>query len=119
MAVRAAVVRPTRSRGVAASANRAARTWPYLLPALLFFFGWQLWPIVRVLWISFTDYHFLTNAPAHWIWFRNYTAAFSDPLVLQGLKRAAIFTAVFLPGMVFLPMVLAVLVDRVRNQRVA
>jgi multiple sugar transport system permease protein len=119
MAVRAAVARPTRSQGVAATAGRAARTWPYLVPALIFFFGWQLWPILRVLWISFTDYHFLSNEPAHWVWFHNYTAAFSDPLVLEGLKRAAIFTAVFLPGMVFLPMVLAVLVDRVRNARVA
>src|SRR5919204_4759853 len=119
MAVRAAVVRPLRSRGVAATAGRTVRTWPYLAPALLFFFGWQLWPILRVLWISFTDYHFLTNEPAHWVWFHNYTAAFSDPLVQKGLLRAAIFTAIFLPGMVFLPMVLAVLVDRVRNARLA
>ena len=89
------------------------------MPALLFFFGWQLWPILRVLWISFTDYHFLSSQPEHWVWFHNYTEAFSDPLVLKGLERAAIFTAVFLPGMVFLPMVLAVLVDRVRNERVA
>ena len=36
-----------------------------------------------------------------------------------GLWHAAIFTAIFLPGMVFLPMVIAVLVDRVRNQKVA
>src|SRR5438128_3494139 len=119
MAVRAAVARPARSHGAVATAGRTIRTWPYLVPALLFFFGWQLWPILRVLWISFTDYHFLSNEPAHWIWFHNYAEAFSDPLVLEGLKRAAIFTAVFLPGMVFLPMVLAVLVDRVRNQRVA
>src|SRR5213080_5020247 len=108
MAVRAAVARPSRSQGVAGTAGRAVRTWPYLVPALIFFFGWQLWPILRVLWLSFTDYHFLTNEPAHWIWFHNYTAAFSDPLVQKGLERAAIFTAVSLPGMVFLPMVLAV-----------
>ena len=37
----------------------------------------------------------------------------------DGLVNAAIFTAVFLPGMVFLPMVTAVLVDRVRNQKIA
>jgi multiple sugar transport system permease protein len=119
MAARAAVARPSRSSGFAATAGRTARTWPYLLPALFFFFGWQLWPILRVLWISFTDYHFLSNQPAHWVWFHNYTEAFSDPLVREGLLRAAIFTAVFLPGMVFLPMILAVLVDRVRNQKIA
>jgi ABC-type sugar transport system permease subunit len=38
-----------------------ARTWPYLLPALFFFVGWQLWPIVRALWISFTSFSFLLD----------------------------------------------------------
>src|SRR5213082_3550399 len=119
MAVRTAAARPLRARRGTSGPGRALRTWPYLAPALIFFFGWQLWPILRVLWISFTDYHFLSNEPAHWIWFHNYAQAFSDPVVLEGLKRAAIFTAVFLPGMIFLPMVIAVLVDRVRNGRVA
>ena len=120
MATRAAVARAPRRFGpVGATTRRVAVTWPYLIPALFFFVGWQLYPIVRVLWISFTDYHFLTGGPTHWIGFRNYTDAFSDPLVRKGLLRAAIFTAIFLPGMVFFPMVLAVLVDRVRNQKAA
>ena len=120
MAARAAVARPPRRLGrVGATTRRVGTTWPYLVPALFFFVGWQLYPIVRVLWISFTDYHFLTGGPTHWIGLQNYTDAFSDPLVRKGLMRAAIFTAVFLPGMVFFPMVLAVLVDRVRNQKAA
>ena len=120
MAARAAVVRPPRRRGpVGAATRRFGTTWPYLVPALFFFVGWQLYPILRVLWISFTDYHFLTGGPTHWIWFRNYTDAFSDPLVRKGLLRALIFTVIFLPGMIFFPMVLAVLVDRVRNRRAA
>ena len=102
-----------------AATRRFGTTWPYLLPALFFFVGWQLYPVVRVLYISFTDYHFLTGGPTHWVWFRNYTDAFSDPLVRKGLLRALIFTAIFLPGMVFFPMVLAVLVDRVRSQKAA
>jgi multiple sugar transport system permease protein len=107
-------------RGVWTTSVRFAQTWPYLLPALFFFVGWQLWPILRVLWISFTDFHFLaTDQPTHWVWFDNYVEALSDPLVRDGLVRAGIFTAVFLPGMIFLPMVIAVLVDRVRNQRLA
>src|SRR5213596_2357738 len=120
MAARAAVARPPRRLGrVGATTRRVGTTWPYLVPALFFFVGWQLYPIVRVLWISFTDYHFLTGGPTHWIWFRNYTDAFSDPLVRKGLLRALIFTVIFLPGMVFFPMVLAVLVDRVRNHKAA
>jgi multiple sugar transport system permease protein len=120
VAIRLAVARTAGRRGpVRLTTKRFVTTWPYLIPALVFFVGWQLYPIVRVLWISFTDYHFLAGGPSHWVWFHNYAEAFSDPLVAKGLLRALIFTLVFLPGMVFLPMVLAVLVDRVTQSKLA
>ena len=123
MASRAATVRPPSSfHTFWRSTTRFARTWPYLIPALVFFVGWQLWPIVRALWISFTNFSFLLDdspESAKWIGFENYVNALQDPLVRTGLWHAAIFTAIFLPGMVFLPMVIAVLVDRVRNQKLA
>jgi multiple sugar transport system permease protein len=93
--------------------------WLFLLPALAFFVGYQVWPIVRVVWISFTDYQFLTNQPANWVGFANYAEALNDPLMWAGLGRAAWFTAMFLPGTIILPLLLAILVDRVRDQRVA
>jgi len=117
-----AVRRPTRSRAIWQTTSEFARTWPYLIPALFFFVGWQLWPIFRALWISFTDFSFLIDASpgdANWVWFHNYVEAVKDPLVRDGLMRAAIFTAIFLPGMVFLPMVIAVLVDRVTHRKLA
>ena len=46
-------------------------TWVFLLPALLFFAGYQLFPIVRVVWISFTDFKYLTNDPPNWVGFAN------------------------------------------------
>ncbi len=120
MATNVAVARPPRRFGPAgARTRRALTTWSYLVPALFFFVGWQLYPIVRVLWISFTDYHFLTGGPTHWVGLANYREAFSDPLVAKGLLRAVIFTGIFLPGMVFFPMVVAVLVDRVRSSKLA
>lgn len=94
-------------------------TWLFLLPALVFFVGYQVYPIFRVLWISFTDYQFLTNEPARWIGFDNYAAALNDPLMWISLWRAALFTLMFLPGTIILPLLLAILVDRVTNQRVA
>jgi multiple sugar transport system permease protein len=102
--------------------SRMGRTWPYLIPALFFFVGWQLWPIARALWISFTDFSYLIDdspESAHWIWFDNYVEAVQDPIVREGLVRAAIFTAIFLPGMIFLPMIIAVLVDRVQSTALA
>jgi multiple sugar transport system permease protein len=94
-------------------------SWLYLLPAMVFFLGWQVYPIARVAWLSFTDYYFLRDTGAHWIGLGNYKEAFRDPLVWDGLLRAALFTAIFLPGMIFLPMFLAAMVDRYRHPKVS
>jgi multiple sugar transport system permease protein len=93
--------------------------WLFLVPALAFFVGYQVYPIVRVIWISFTDYKFLSNKPADWIWFRNYAEALHDPLMWASLWRAVYFTILFLPGTIVFPLLLAILVDRVTKPRLA
>src|SRR5215470_18095232 len=93
--------------------------WLFLLPAVVFFAIYQVWPIIRVLWISFTDYQFLTNKPANWVWFDNYIEALNDPLMWASLWRATLFTIMFLPGTIILPLLLAIFVDRVTNPRLA
>ena len=93
--------------------------WLFLAPALIFFIGYQVWPIVRVLWLSFTNFEFLSNKPAQWVGFANYARALQDPLMWASLGRAALFTIMFLPGTIILPLLLAILVDRVGNQRLA
>jgi multiple sugar transport system permease protein len=99
--------------------RHGAGKWLFLVPAVVFFAGYQVWPIIRVLWISFTDSQFLTDKPPNWVWFDNYVQALSDPLMWTSLWRAALFTIMFLPGTIILPLLLAVLVDRVGNPRVA
>ncbi len=94
-------------------------SWLYLVPTLFFFLGWQLYPILLVAKISFTDLHFLRTDPVHWIWFANYKEAIHDPLVWKGLVRALGFTAVFVPGMIMMPMVLAVLIDRITSPKLS
>jgi multiple sugar transport system permease protein len=93
--------------------------WWFLLPAIAFFIGYQVYPIFRVLWISFTNYEFLSNKPAEWVGFANYGEALRDPLMWTSLWRAALFTMMFLPGTIILPLLLAILVDRVTSPRLA
>lgn len=99
--------------------RRGLSPWWFLVPAMAFFVGYQVYPILRVLWISFTDFQFLSNQPANWVWFDNYAEALSDPLMWASLWRATLFTIMFLPGTIILPLMLAVLIDRVGNQRLA
>src|ERR687891_688150 len=81
-------------------AERQAReqrinTWMFLLPALLFFVWYQVYPIVRVVWISFTDFQFLSQDPASWVGFDNYAAALADPLMWASLWRGGGFSMMF------------------------
>src|SRR5262245_35955154 len=72
-------------------------SWLFLVPSLVFFVGWQIYPIIRVAWLSFTDYHYLrVGDPVHWVGLRNYREAVHDPLMRKGLLRAAQFTILFL-----------------------
>ena len=105
--------------GRATALRQGISPWLFVLPALLFFVGYQIYPIVRVVWISFTDYQFLTNAPANWVGLDNYLNALHDPLMWRSLWRAALFTLMFLPGTIILPLLLAILVDRVSEPRLA
>jgi multiple sugar transport system permease protein len=93
--------------------------WVYILPALFFFLLYMLYPILKAAWISFTDYQYLSQTAPRFIGLQNFTNALADPVFITGLKRSAIFTAIFLPGVIFIPLFLAVLVDRVENPRVA
>src|SRR5262250_1651549 len=94
-------------------------TWVFLLPAVAFFALYQVYPIFRVVWISFTDYQFLTNKPTNWVWLDNYIMALTDPLMWSSLWRAALFTIMFLPGTIILPLLLAILIDQVKDRRLA
>jgi multiple sugar transport system permease protein len=111
--------RERRLGGQANALRQGLSPWLFLLPAVAFFVGYQVYPIFRVLWISFTDFQYLSDEPANWVWFDNYIAAFNDPLMWKSLWRAALFTMMFLPGTIILPLLLAILVDRVTNARLA
>src|SRR5258706_14753762 len=77
---------------------RYSGNWIYLVPAFIFFIAYQIYPLIQVLVISFTDYHYLRNTPITFTGLKNYQDALADPLVWQGLGRSAAFTAPFLPG---------------------
>jgi multiple sugar transport system permease protein len=121
----ASLARPGRRTG--GGVTEALGNWLFLLPAVAFFVLWQIWPIIQVAWYSFTDFKFLdTDAPTTvlglprgFVGLDNYRAAFHDDLLWKGLQRAALFTLLFVPGMIVIPMVIATLVDRVTNNRVS
>ena len=93
--------------------------WLYMLPALFFFIAYMLYPLINVFYISFTDYHYVSRDPVNFTGLENYINALADPIFLVGLWRATVFTAIFLPGVIFIPLFVAILVDRVENAKLA
>lgn len=94
--------------------------WLFLIPTVIFFIGWQILPIMRVAWFSLLDYRPIqASRPVTFIGLDNYVQAIADPLLHQGIWRAAVFTALFVPGMIIFPMFLAVLIDRVTHPKLA
>jgi multiple sugar transport system permease protein len=93
--------------------------WVYLLPTVLFFVVYMAYPILRSVWISFTNYQYIVQTPAEFVGLKNYLDVLKDPVFWTGIKRSAIFTAIFLPGVIFVPLFVAILVDRVKQQRLA
>lgn len=118
---------PSRRRDTGRRLTEALGNWAFLAPAVAFFVLWQLWPVVLVAWYSFTDFRFLDpNAtttvfglPTGFVGLDNFRMAFEDGLMWDGLQRAAMFTVLFVPGMILIPLVVATLVDRVTNTKLA
>lgn len=86
----------------------------FILPLVVFFVAYQAWPILRVFIISFTNYEYLNPGHEIFVGLTNYINALQDSDVWHGLSVALEFTLIFIPGGVLFPVLLALLLDRVR-----
>src|SRR5579884_486696 len=113
----AVAVRGGESSRLSLWVGRNLTGWIFLIPTLFFFCGWALYPIIKVFYISFTDLQYIDaeRKTGNFIGLSNYIQALQDPQLHVGLLRAAVFTILFLPGTIFIPMVLAVMIDRVKS----
>ncbi|MBW1595486.1 sugar ABC transporter permease [Streptomyces sp. JJ38] len=89
------------------------RWWaPYLflLPGLTMVVLFSFWPFLNTVVLSFTDAQILRGGG--FVGFDNYTRAFDDPDFWSALTNSVLYTAVVVPALVFLPLALAVLVQK-------
>jgi putative chitobiose transport system permease protein len=81
----------------------------FLIPALLVIAVFVLYPIVAVVYYSFTDYSIST--PPEWVGLRNYQQLMKDPIFWQALSHSLIYLIVT-PTLIFLSILLAIVVNR-------
>ncbi|MEU9068833.1 sugar ABC transporter permease [Streptomyces sp. NPDC048306] len=81
----------------------------FVLPFLLVFGLFMVWPIVQGLWMSFTDSS-LALRDTSFVGFDNYTEAFGDPDVWSSLGNTVFFTVISSVPLVLVALAMALLV---------
>ncbi|MFG2925838.1 carbohydrate ABC transporter permease [Streptomyces sp. NPDC048305] len=104
----------TPSPGGHLSSGRAARGRTgsgllFVLPFLIVFALFLVWPVLHGLWMSFTDQS-LAIRDTTFVGFDNYAEAFGDPDVWSSLGNTAFFTAVSCVPLVLVALAMALLV---------
>ena len=97
--------------------NPALRLWrrawdsplSFLLPFLLVYALFLIWPLLSGLWMSFTDIS-LNGAGGSLVGLGNYTEALGDPMVWRTLGNTFLFTVVTTVPLVVVALAMAVLV---------
>jgi ABC-type sugar transport system permease subunit len=91
-------------------AHRWYTPWLLVVPALAFLGTFSLWPAINTLLLSFTDVHTLTGG--RFIGAANYTRLWHDPQLWDAIINTLLYMAVCVPLLTFLPLLLALLVQR-------
>lgn len=69
----------------------------FLLPSLIFFFGFVVYPMVMCVWTSFTDANMDSNTADTFIGLANYQELWSDPVFIKALVNTLIIVVVSVP----------------------
>ncbi|MHB8962711.1 MAG: carbohydrate ABC transporter permease [Saccharofermentanales bacterium] len=78
-------------------------------PAILFFFVFNLLPVILALYLSFTNYDILSRKD--WIWFDNFKRLFQDEIFMLTLKNISLFVVMYVPLMISISLLFAVLLN--------
>ena len=69
----------------------------FLLPSLIFFLGFVIYPMLLCLYTSFFDSNMNSNTPDVFIGFANYVELWKDPVFIKALKNTFIIVLVSVP----------------------
>src|SRR5947209_1681456 len=102
---------------------RVRRRWLtgylFITPLLLLFATYHLYPILRSLEMSFTNFKYLAPADTRFVGLDNYAEALGDPHVGHGVLLAAEYLLMYIPVVMLLSVGVALLLDRVASHALA
>ncbi|KGX91190.1 carbohydrate ABC transporter permease [Pontibacillus marinus] len=83
----------------------------FLLPGCIILGAFIFYPMLQAIWLSLTDYNMVQQNP-NFVGFDNYVRLFQDDLFWKVLGQTILYLVIVVPGLVFLPIFLAILVNQ-------
>jgi len=83
--------------------------YAFIIPGLLFFLIFQLYPLLKGLQMSFYNWSIMPGKESTFIAFDNYARMLQDPIVKLAFKNTFLYAIVTVPGQMILAMAAAVL----------
>jgi multiple sugar transport system permease protein len=85
----------------------------FLLPGLIFFIIFQLYPLFQGIQMSFYNWAIMPTKPSIFIGLDNYIRAFNDPIFITAVQNTISYTLVTVPAQMILAMAAAVLLNTI------
>jgi ABC-type sugar transport system permease subunit len=104
--------------------QRWGNAWGYVLvaPALILYLVFQAWPILRGLFMAFSDYRWIipeTHGLTGFNGVANFVEMWNDATFRKSLVTALKYTGLSLPSTILLSLFVAVMISKVQNRTVA
>ena len=87
--------------------------WLYISPAVFLLFFFLVYPSIKTIYISFLDYN-----SEKFIGLKNYFYCFTNETMLISFRNNALWIAFFVPLTVFLGLIIAILLDKVKYESI-
>ena len=89
----------------------------FLLPGLIFFLVFQIFPLFQGIQMSFFNWSIMPTKPSTFIGLDNYARAFNDPIFATAIQNTVAYTLITVPAQMALAMAAAVLLNSIRRGR--
>ena len=84
----------------------------FVLPGLVSYFVWTLYPIFSAFLISFYKWNLNPNLPSKFVGLQNYIMAIKDPIVWVAFKNTFLYTLITVPGQMIFGLLIAIVLNK-------
>lgn len=99
--------------------RKGSRQWgralPFIIPGFILMAMFILYPLIRNIWISFTEFNVIKNEVVQFVGVKNYIDVIKDKHYLIAFRNTLLYAIVTVPGQMFFGLVLASLINSVRR----